>query len=60
MSLCENEGLCMSNISECILDQKRLSRSTWSRQTQDHGEEPIERSNSNAEVDKRETAWLCP
>lgn len=50
----------MSNVSKCILDQKRLSRSTWSRQSQDHGEGPTERSNSNAEVDKRETAGLCP
>ena len=28
-------------------------------QSQDHGEEPIERSSSNADMDECETAWAC-
>ena len=44
-------GLKTSGNKNVLLDRLRAAI-----QVQGHGEEPIERSNSNAEVDKRETA----
>ena len=49
-------GLKRSGNKSVLIDRLRAAIQA---QDQDRGEEPIERSSSNAEMDKRETAWSC-